>query len=298
MTPLAARPHIRDGFPGQRMIVLPRPVIRAQLASAHAPGILPTDIGYFPNAAWHDVDRPRGTEQMVIILCVSGHGWARLRGKDHRINPGNVLVLPPNVRHAYGAAEFNPWTIYWLHLAGHQVASIYQRLSLNGLHSVFSIGKSIEPFELIQEIEKHIHHSYGDDQLLLASLIAGSLMAKLITLHASPLEAADARARIEQTITFLRHRVASSISVGELARLANLSPSHFAALFKKLTGYSVLDFSIRVRMQRAAHLLDTTRHSVKMIAAEVGYSDPLYFSRTFRRVHELSPAQYRKIKKG
>jgi YesN/AraC family two-component response regulator len=51
-------------------------------------------------------------------------------------------------------------------------------------------------------------------------------------------------------------------------------------------------------MQKAAHLLDTTSLPIKSIAASLGYPDPLYFSRTFHKIHALSPAHYRAIAKG
>jgi AraC family transcriptional regulator, arabinose operon regulatory protein len=46
-------------------------------------------------------------------------------------------------------------------------------------------------------------------------------------------------------------------------------------------------------MARARALLDTTTSTVTEIASAVGYSDPLYFSRHFRRVHGMSPSAYR-----
>jgi AraC-like DNA-binding protein len=60
----------------------------------------------------------------------------------------------------------------------------------------------------------------------------------------------------------------------------------------------VLDFFIRLKIQRACFLLDTTDQSVKAIAADLGFDDPLYFSRCFRRVHDSSPTQYRALRKG
>jgi transcriptional regulator GlxA family with amidase domain len=49
-----------------------------------------------------------------------------------------------------------------------------------------------------------------------------------------------------------------------------------------------------MRLHRAAGLLVTTHDSVQIIATRTGYKDPLYFSRTFRRVHGVSPSEYRR----
>ncbi|MNW68056.1 Arabinose operon regulatory protein [compost metagenome] len=51
-------------------------------------------------------------------------------------------------------------------------------------------------------------------------------------------------------------------------------------------------------MARARHLLDTTAAPVKAVADEIGYDDPYYFSRLFRRIHDVSPSEYRRRVKG
>ena len=283
------------------MIVLPRPIIRRQLLSTHSAGLLPTDVGYFPDAAFHEVSRPEGSPQLIVIVCARGHGWSIINGRRYEVPPGHALIIPPSVAHAYGAAEPRAWTIYWIHIAGRQLHSILPLLGSKETGALLSIGDESELFTLLEEICETLQSSYGNDQLLLAALATGRIISRLITLRRNHPESADmggARARIDRTIAHVTHRLASPIHIPELARLANLSPSHFAATFKRHTGHPVLDYFIRLRMQRAAHLLDTTPLPIKSIAAELGYEDPLYFSRLFRKVHDLSPAQYRAIKKG
>jgi AraC-like DNA-binding protein len=96
----------------------------------------------------------------------------------------------------------------------------------------------------------------------------------------------------------MHRRLGDRLSVGELAAEARLSPSYLAAAFKRKTGFAVLDFFLRLKMQRACLLLDSTGLPVKSIAADLGFDDPLYFSRCFHRVHECSPTQYRAARKG
>lgn len=281
------------------MFVLPRPVVRSALHEAGGSDVLPTDVGYFPDAAWHDVSRPEGTSQLIVIHSVRGEGWVRLGGKeDLVVRAGDVLSIGPGQPHAYGSGGDHPWTIYWIHVAGRKTAALHRLLTDDGASPVFQSGEDPETLGLFEEIYTTLRQSYGPNNLLLASLAAGRLLGRLVMLRRRHPESASTRQRIEQTITYMRQRLASHVSVPELARLANLSDSHFAAAFKRQTGYSVLDFFIRLKMQRAAHLLDTTPIAVKAVADELGYEDPLYFSRQFRKVHELSPAQYRAIKKG
>ena len=89
-------------------------------------------------------------------------------------------------------------------------------------------------------------------------------------------------------------RLGSSLNLNELAGTVNLSPYHFARTFKKLTGLSPMHYFIQMRLQQACNLLDTTRQPIKQIAYDVGYPDPLYFSRIFRRIIGMTPRTYRR----
>jgi AraC-like DNA-binding protein len=88
------------------------------------------------------------------------------------------------------------------------------------------------------------------------------------------------------------------LRVSTLAALANLSPSHYTALFKQHTGYAPIGYLVRLRMHRACQLLDTTNLPIKEISASLGYDDPFYFSRVFKMVNETPPTEYRLMHKG
>jgi len=82
------------------------------------------------------------------------------------------------------------------------------------------------------------------------------------------------------------------VQVATLAVLANMSSSHYTAMFKRQTGCAPIDYFIRLRMRHACHLLDATMLSVKEIAAALGYDDPFYFSRMFKSVNQDGSAPW------
>ena len=87
-------------------------------------------------------------------------------------------------------------------------------------------------------------------------------------------------------------------TVAELAAVATLSTSHFSALFKRQIGTPVLQYQTMLRMAKARELLDTTHGTVASIAASVGYPDSFYFARLFKKVHGVTPRDYRNQHKG
>ncbi len=112
-----------------------------------------------------------------------------------------------------------------------------------------------------------------------------------------PCESAAVR-KIEQSIAYMMQHLDEPLQVATLAAQANISESHYFALFKRQTGCAPIDCFIRLRMQHACRLLDETMLSVKEVAATLGYDDPFYFSRIFKSVNGVAPSEYRLLKNG
>lgn len=100
--------------------------------------------------------------------------------------------------------------------------------------------------------------------------------------------------RIARSIAFMSLHLDERIKIAHLAERAGLSASHFWALFKRKTGSTPANFLIRLRMHQACHLLKTTDLNIKTVAAVLGYKDSFYFSRQFKSVHGVAPANYQR----
>src|SRR5581483_7504591 len=102
---------------------------------------------------------------------------------------------------------------------------------------------------------------------------------------------------INSAILFMQEHINENITLNELSHRYNYSPSRFSSLFKQRTGYAPIDYFIQMKMQKASQQLDFSNSSVKDIALSMGFDDPYYFSKRFRKIIGLSPKQYRSQKK-
>lgn len=289
-------PRRREGFPGQRMRVLPRPLVARALDGPTTSQLLVTDAGFFPRASTHGRSRAHGAAQHVVIVCAAGRGTCTLPSGVHAVGAGQALAIPAGLPHRYEADADEPWTIWWMHLVGAQVPGLLAAIGATPAQPVFGLG---DPARVVSLIDTVIRRMERDETT--ASLLAASGAAW----HAMALLAADRRTiskeqadPIEATIEHLRANVSTRVSLAELAGIAGLSVSHYAALFRRATGFGALEYQTRLRMGVARELLDTTERSIASVAAQVGYADPLYFSRQFRRIHGASPTEYRRHDKG
>jgi AraC-like DNA-binding protein len=288
-------PRMR-GFAGERISVLARPLMREALGLPLTSRLLVTDCGYFPMAADHQRSRTEGIPQAIVIVCVDGAGWCRLPYGRWEVSAGQALVIPAGVPHAYGAADDHPWTIWWLHLGGADVAELVGAVLPDPDRPVIEVGDVYQAVSLIGDTLGRMER---DDSVRSRQAAAGAAWHLLALLAAGQTGTSASRNdAIQQAQQYLREHVGARTSVAGLAALAQLSPSHFAALFRRATGTGVLQYQTRLRMSRARELLDTTDQPIAEIARTLGYTDPFYFSRQFRSVHGTSPSAYRVQHKG
>lgn len=297
MTPLtySSPMLIPDGFPGQRLRVLPHPLQVRVSTEPVLSKILVTDIGYFPHAHDHGRERGNGVPQTIVILCVGGTGWVAVGDSDPElVSTGSAAVIPAGVTHRYWADAEDPWTIWWAHVTGHDVNELARAILNPARDHVFPVRDMFTAAALLEQALTTLERDETEASLLASSGAAWNLLAHLAADRklGSPITAD----RIQIVQEHLRRHLDKQISVGQLAALAGLSGSHFSAMFKTATGMGVVEYQRRLRIARARELLLSTRLSIAEIAGAVGYTDQFYFSRQFRAVTGSSPSEFRAAK--
>jgi AraC family transcriptional regulator of arabinose operon len=270
-----------------RMVVLPPAERAAGLADAWTGNLLATDVGVFPHAGGHSRSREQGADELIVMVCAAGAGRVACDGAaEQAVGAGTVIVLPARRAHAYGAAPDDPWTLWWLHIAGTQVDALTRAGWLRpGIH------RHPEPRSLIAAIARILailEHGTDPARRAAASTVAWSVLG-LLHQVASPSEDPVVAA----TIAAFHAQLAQPRSVAGLARQTGLSSSQFAARFAAATGSGPIDYLLRLRMERAGWLLANSDQSIAAIAAQVGFHDPAYFSRRFSRHHGCAPRLWR-----
>jgi AraC-like DNA-binding protein len=283
------------GFAGQRIRVLAKPVIGEASRRPGTSALLVTDCGFFPHAADHLRHRPRGAEQAIVMVCTEGQGWCEMRGARHAVTPGNVAIIPPGEPHSYGADPHHPWTIWWAHIVGHDVPELLRATGCTANAPTVKVADVFALSGLVERALEMMERDVSPNSLLGAS---GAIWHLLALIPVNRRGNKDAPDPIRQVVKFLQDHVGQRYSVAELAEMAMMSPSHFAALFRRAVGTGVLQYQTSLRMIKARVLLDSTDLPIGSIARHTGYPDAFYFSRQFHATHGLSPTEYRAMDKG
>jgi AraC-like DNA-binding protein len=92
----------------------------------------------------------------------------------------------------------------------------------------------------------------------------------------------------------MKQHLGQSLTLDELAGVANMSASHYSALFRQKVQSAPINFFTYLKMQKACQLLKYSHLRIKEVAYQVGYSDPYHFSRVFTGVMGIPPRDFRR----
>jgi AraC family transcriptional regulator of arabinose operon len=284
---------------GRQRIEIPKTVLKQKvLTNALLHQLYVCSLGYYPNARGHYTYRKKGLPENFLFYCVDGAGWYQIGDKKSEVGPNQFFILPQNVEHAYGSTEDNPWSIYWIHFGGESLPQFNELQAVQKHFKPFYIKSSGEIISMFSRMYKALELGYSTDNLIFANLCLPHFLSLFIynAKHTtvSPNDKLDV---VDSAILYMQEHINENISLRDLSSHYNYSASRFSSLFKQKTGYAPIDYFIQMKMQKASQQLDFSSSSVKDIALSMGFDDPYYFSKRFRKIIGLSPKQYRSQKK-
>ena len=100
---------------------------------------------------------------------------------------------------------------------------------------------------------------------------------------------------VTQSLAMLEARYNENLSLDEICEAVSVSKNYFCYLFKREVGMSVWNCLTRIRVEHAKRLLETTDLKSYEIAFAVGYDNPSYFSKLFKKNEAVSPNEYREM---
>jgi AraC-like DNA-binding protein len=287
----------REGFQGQKAIVLPKKILELCSYSPPVNNLYVTDIGFYPRAQYHYRVRPSGISQNILIHCTEGRGWIEIPSGHYPVSPNQYFIIPADMPHTYGADEKNPWTIYWFHFKG--IQSPYFAALLSKQFKSFTNDTIFieERPKIFDSMYKNLESGYSLDNLTYTSISFQYFLATLtFTEKFTSVHHAVEKDAVDISIEYMQNHLDISVTLESLASIVNLSLSHYSSIFRKKTGYSPIVYFNHLKIQHACQFLQFTSLRINEISGKLGIEDPYYFSRLFSKVMGISPVEYRNKK--
>lgn len=236
----------------------------------------------------------KGRRDYQILYVANGktHFW--FDDREEIVSAGHmVLYKPEEIQKYVYYLEDNP-EVFWIHFTGRDVKNIlaYHGISLD--EHVFYCGVLPDYKALFRKIIQELQLCrYGYEDYI-ASLFNDILLLVNRQQHEQKKTTGNVQEQIERAAAYFNENYNTKISIDDYAESLHISTNWFIHNFKQYAGMSPAQYILSLRMVNAQSLLERTTYNIKEISEIVGYENPLYFSRVFKKEIGKSPAQYRK----
>ncbi len=245
--------------------------------------------------------RPKGRLDFQLLYVASGkaHFYFDKSEEDTVVTAGHMVLYRPKEPQRYIYYGEEQTEVYWVHFTGNNVTNILRHYGIGSGMRVIETGTSLEYprifKQMIQELQRCQAH-YPD----LLTLLLLELLIRIERQIGREHRPKDAylNAEMELAIQHFSDHYSDEINIEEYALSRGMSVSWFIRSFKQYAGTTPMQYLVERRMANAQVLLETTSYNISEIAALVGYDNPLYFSRIFRKQKGMSPSEYRKTTAG
>ena len=239
---------------------------------------------------WHS-----GRIDWQLLYIASGKAHFYIKGQDVTVTAGNmVLYQPKQEMHYEYFGKDNP-EVYWVHFTGSQVRSILKSHQIPLDENVFYAGNSPTYGYLFKEMILELQTcKVGYESLLSMYLEQIFVLVQRTRLETPPTVSPHLQEEMGIAKRYFQDHYNEDINIEAYALSRNMSVSYFQKKFKEVTSTSPMQYILGIRISNAVSLLESTDYNVAEISAIIGYDNPLYFSRIFKKQKGVSPSDYRK----
>jgi AraC-like DNA-binding protein len=239
------------------------------------------------------------TKVRSLLYVHSGEGILEFDGTFHPLTAGCAFQFPvPSEMHLHSSTE-RPLFYY-------TVQYDYKLVDWDGATArcldpeatLLPIGAVIqmEEAEVLHDRMRHLYETWMSKKEGFAVKTKLEFLSILLYVYEHQSvrnEVYGTRLMMLESANYIREHYEEPLSRELLAERVALSPSYFSIVFKRHTGCTPMQFITQVRLEKARQMLRETNKPVAEIAREVGFRDPLYFTRVFSQEVGMSPREYR-----
>ena len=240
--------------------------------------------------------RPRGRLDYQLLYVASGKTHFMINGEDREVTAGHMVLYLPRQTQDYVYYGKDKPEVYWVHFTGSDVKNILRHYDIPMDDNVFYCGMVSTYAYLFKEMIHELQTCrVGFQELLTMYLRQIFLLIQRSRLEQKPTVSTYMQEEMENAQRYFNEHYNENINIEEFAASRSMSVSWFLRNFKQVVGMSPMHYILTNRINNAVSLLETTDYNVTEISTIVGYENPMYFSRLFKKQKGVSPTDYRKL---
>ena len=277
-----------------RYFRFPEPLLKEQQKNPVARDLYLTETGELvveEGTIWNSEGK---TDDNLLAYCTKGEGIVLLAGEQIPVSGDQFFIVP-------GSETFKYYSVMNTK-SRFLIARFNGKIAQRMTHE-FSVVRNLVPSVnnmvanremLFDEIFNNLSKGFHNQNIEYVNFCFGHLLATFIYANRTSDDLADESSpAVRRAIHFLEKNLEKKLSLLQISREAGYSPTYFTTLFRKETNYAPLSYFAHLKVLKACEFLDYTRMKIKEVSFQLGYSDPYYFTRDFKKKMGMSPRQYR-----
>lgn len=235
---------------------------------------------------------PLSKVNFMLHYIISGKGYYFINGEKYILSSGDIFFTPAQTTIHYFQDFDNPWEYIWMEFNGLKAMQLCNAAQFSLEEPVYHPRNT----EIADELKKmicHPEHSIALEYYVLGHIY--SFLAQIIDERSPESEKVPSgkSKQIEHAIRYIEdHYTSPTLSLKNISDYLYLNPSYLSRIFREVTGNTISKYIISLRIQKASDLLENKEYPIKDIASMVGYTDPHFFSKEFKKYRGTSPSKY------
>lgn len=243
--------------------------------------------------------RPRGRLDYQLLYIASGKAHFFFNGAEEIVTAGNMILYRPKEEQRYYYYGIDQTEVYWVHFTGYDVKNILRKYGFRDQDHVIHTGTSLDYkriyLKMIQEL-KLCRPDY--EELLVLCLRTLFILIHRLQEKQPRQKSTFLMDEMDAAVRYFHENYHLPIRIDQYARSHGMSVSWFIRNFKEYTGATPTQYILSLRISNAQSLLENTNYNVSEISNIVGYENPLYFSRLFKKQCGMAPSEFRREVRG
>ncbi|MBQ4087019.1 MAG: AraC family transcriptional regulator [Clostridia bacterium] len=239
----------------------------------------------------------RNDYQLLYIAHGKGHFYFKNTGTETIVRKGNMVLFRPGEPQVYYYYVEDKTEVYWVHFTGSHAESILEHYELPKQENVFFGGEFPDYPWMFNQMIRELQLQRVNYEEMLEMVFKQILLSINRYVKEGKQKKSDLLNEMERAVHYIEENYNKEISVKQYASEHLMTVNRFISEFKNIMKTTPMQYVVSLRIAAAKEYFDSTNKNVTEVSSAVGYDNPLYFSRLFKKYTGYSPSAYRKIKR-
>ena len=242
------------------------------------------------------ISRPNGFPYYQWVQCRHGWGELKIGNQIYTVSENQGMLLFPEVPHEYYASD-GSWEVDWVIFGGRDMEEFMVNTAKKKASGVYFIKKP----HLVSEKILQFYESEsigGPSNNIANSRRAYEILMDLIEYVSDKTDNSISQKynKLKPVLHYIENNYDKPLALTELSQIIDITPQHLCHSFKKITTHTVTEYINLTRIRKSKELIIQKQNlQMKEIAGLVGFQDVSYFCKTFRKLVDLSPVEFRNL---